>query len=94
MQYLTRLQEDQGEPRNAIYPEDQASDYKCTLEYMRVPEEVDGGTGSACGTRASAAPHVLTLLTLPPRGVKCGVTQVPRVYMHRTLEMHHGSLAP
>ncbi|MCE4603335.1 MAG: S9 family peptidase [Desulfurococcales archaeon] len=88
-----RLGESEGEPRLAIYPEDQLADYRCAIRYMRGREEVDGDRICLWGTSFSGA-HVLSLLLFPPRGVRCGVAQVPIVYMHKTLEMHHGSISP
>lgn len=81
-----------GEPRQAIYPEDQVADYRCAINYMRKRSEVDGDRLCVWGTSFSGG-HVITLLAFPPRGVRCGVAQVPSVYMHRTLEMHHGDLS-
>ncbi len=88
-----RIGESGGEPRLAIYPEDQLADYRCAISYMRSREEIEGDRLCVWGTSFSGA-HVLSLLAFPPRGVRCGVAQVPSVYMYKTLEMHHGSIAP
>ena len=82
-----------GIPRQALYPEDQVSDYRCAISYLRRQEFIDPDKLCVWGTSFSGG-HVLTLLAFPPPGVRCGIAQVPNVYSYRTALSYFGSLEP
>ncbi len=88
-----RFGESEGEPRQALYPEDQVADYRCAISYVRSLEFVDPDRICVWGTSFSGG-HVVTLLAFPSPGVKCGVAQVPNLYSYRTALKYFGSLEP
>jgi len=88
-----RLGESEGEPRQAIYPEDQVSDYRCAVSYMRSRPDIDGDRLCLWGTSFSGG-HILTLLAFPPPGVVCGVAQVPNVFTYVTASRYFGGVEP
>ncbi|MEB3774646.1 MAG: alpha/beta hydrolase [Desulfurococcales archaeon] len=88
-----RLGESGGTPRQAIYPEDQVSDYRCAISYIRGLDYVDPDRICVWGTSFSGG-HVITLLAFPPKGVRCGIAQVPNVYTFKTAMKYFGSLDP
>lgn len=88
-----RLGKSGGTPRQAIYPEDQVSDYRCAVSQLRRLEYIDQERICVWGTSFSGG-HVLTLLAFPPPGVKCGIAQVPNVYSYLTALSYFGSLEP
>ena len=88
-----RLGESEGEPRQAVYPEDQVADYRCAVAYVKSLKEIDGERICLWGTSFSAG-HVITLLAFPPPGVKCGVAQVPNVFTYITAMRLFGSVEP
>lgn len=82
-----------GSPRQALYPEDQVSDYRCAISYLKSQDFIDGERICVWGTSFSGG-HVITLLAFPSPGVKCGIAQVPNVYSYRTALSYYGSLEP
>jgi len=82
-----------GEPRQALYPEDQVSDYRCALSYLKSLDFVDNEKLCVWGTSFSGG-HVLTLLAFPSPGLRCGIAQVPNVYSYRTALSYFGGLEP
>jgi len=83
----------EGEPRQALYPLDQVSDYRCAIRYLQDSGLIDPGKVCVWGTSFSGG-HVLTLLAFPQPGVSCGIAQVPNVYTYRTALEYFGSLEP
>ncbi|MCE4601160.1 MAG: alpha/beta hydrolase [Desulfurococcales archaeon] len=88
-----RFGRSQGEPRQALYPEDQVADYRCAVSYMQDLDFIDGNSMCVWGTSFSGG-HVFTLLAFPQPGVKCGIAQVPNVYSYKTALTYFGSLEP
>jgi|Deesub1362B_J571_1020462.scaffolds.fasta_scaffold00935_2 dienelactone hydrolase len=88
-----RFGESGGEPRQALYPEEQVADYRCAISYMRSLDFVDPDRIGVWGTSFSGG-HVLTLLAFPPPGVRCGIAQVPNLYSYRTALKYFGTLDP
>ena len=88
-----RFGRSEGEPRQALYPMDQVSDYRCAIAWLRSTGLVDPGKVCVWGTSFSGG-HVLTLLAFPPPGLACGIAQVPNVYSYRTALEYFGTLEP
>ncbi|WP_292319926.1 CocE/NonD family hydrolase [Caldisphaera sp.] len=88
-----RFGRSEGMPRQALYPMDQVSDYRCAISFMKTIEKVDPNRICVWGTSFSGG-HVLTLLAFPEPGLKCGISQVPNVYSYRTALEYFGSLEP
>jgi len=88
-----RFGKSQGEPRQALYPEDQVSDYRCAIAYMRSQPYADPDKICVWGTSFSGG-HVITLLAFPSPGVKCGIAQVPNVYSYYAAMKFFGNLDP
>ncbi len=88
-----RFGKSMGEPRQALYPMDQVSDYRCAIRYLQGLESVDEERICVWGTSFSGG-HVLTLLAFPSPGIRCGIAQVPNVYSYRTALSYFGSLEP
>ena len=82
-----------GYPRQALYPMDQVSDYRCAVSWLLDRGLAEPGRVCLWGTSFSGG-HVLTLLAFPQPGVACGVAQVPNVYSYRTALHYFGSLEP
>ena len=83
----------EGEPRQALYPMDQVSDYRCAIRFLQESGLVDPERICVWGTSFSGG-HVITLLAFPQPGVRCGIAQVPNVYSYRTALEYFGSLEP
>ena len=83
----------EGEPRNALYPEDQVADYLCAVSYVKSQPWADPGRGCVWGTSLSGG-HVLRILAAPPAGVRCGISQVPSVYAYESALRFFGGLDP
>ncbi len=88
-----RFGRSEGEPRQALYPMDQVSDYRCAIHWLREAGHVDPGRICVWGTSFSGG-HVVTLLAFPQPGVRCGVAQVPNLYSYKTALEYFGSLEP
>ncbi len=88
-----RFGRSEGEPRQALYPMDQVSDYRCAIHWLRESGQVDPDRICVWGTSFSGG-HVVTLLAFPPTGVRCGVAQVPNLYSYKTALSYFGSLEP
>ncbi len=88
-----RFGKSQGEPRQALYPEDQVADYRCAISFFREQPYVDPEKICVWGTSFSGG-HVLTLLAFPSPGIKCGIAQVPNVYSYYSALNFFGSLDP
>ncbi len=88
-----RFGESEGEPRQALYPEDQVADYRCAINYVKSLSTVDPNRICVWGTSFSGG-HVITLLAFPSPGIKCGVAQVPNLYSYKTALRYFGSLEP
>ncbi len=82
-----------GEPRQALYPEDQVADYRCAIEYFKMQSYVDSTSVCVWGTSYSGG-HVLTLLAFPSPSIKCGIAQVPSFYSFLAAKAFFGSLEP
>jgi len=82
-----------GEPRQALYPEDQVADYRCAVRYLKSLDFVDPDRICVWGTSFSGG-HVVTLLAFPEPGLRCGIAQVPNFYSYRTALSYFGSLEP
>jgi len=88
-----RFGKSEGKPRQALYPMDQVSDYRCAISYMKTLDIIDPDKICIWGTSFSGG-HVLTLLAFPELGLRCGISQVPNVYSYRTALEYFGSLEP
>jgi cephalosporin-C deacetylase-like acetyl esterase len=88
-----RFGRSEGEPRQALYPEDQVADYRCAIAYMKSLDFVDPDRLCVWGTSFSGG-HVIMLLAFPEPGLRCGIAQVPNVYSYRTALSYFGSLEP
>jgi len=88
-----RFGKSEGKPRQALYPMDQVSDYRCAISYMKTLDIIDPDKICVWGTSFSGG-HVLTLLAFPELGLRCGISQVPNAYSYRTALEYFGSLEP
>ncbi|MCE4617491.1 MAG: alpha/beta hydrolase [Desulfurococcales archaeon] len=88
-----RFGRSEGEPRQALYPEDQVADYRCAISFLKKQDFVDEERLCVWGTSFSGG-HVITLLAFPPPGIRCGIAQVPNVYSYRTALSYFGGLDP
>lgn len=85
--------ESEGVPRGRLYPNEQLSDYRCAISYVKELPYVNKDKICIWGTSFSGG-HVLTLLAFPSPGIKCGVAQVPNITTHKVALSYFGSLEP
>ena len=85
--------ESEGFPRGRLYPNEQLSDYRCAISFVKTLPYVDENRICIWGTSFSGG-HVLTLLAFPSPGLRCGIAQVPNVTTHKVALTYFGSLEP
>ncbi len=88
-----RFGRSEGLPRQALYPMDQVSDYRCAISYVKSLDYINPDKICVWGTSFSGG-HVMTLLAFPEQGIKCGIAQVPNVYSYKTALEYFGNLEP
>ena len=85
--------ESEGSPRGRLYPNEQLSDYRCAISFVKSLSYVDENRICVWGTSFSGG-HVLALLAFPSPGLRCGIAQVPNVTTHKVALSYFGSLEP